>query len=170
MKKLILVILILSSSIVVSAQQTDNSYNLPAVNIFDINQSPFNTGDIDNEGKPIIISFWATWCSHCSRELNAIQENYEDWQDETGVKLIAISIDDARNAARVKPLVNGNGWEFEFYLDKNSEFKRAMNVVNIPHIFLLDGQGNIIYSHNAYAPGDEEELYDRILEITEKED
>lgn len=167
MKKLILTLLVICSASILFAQDNDPANSLPAVNIFDIDQTPFNTSDIQNDGKPIIISFWATWCTPCVKELNTIHETYEDWQEETGVKLIAISIDDARNAARVKPFVNGRSWEYEVYLDKNSDFKRAMNVVNVPHTFLLDGKGNIVFSHNSYAPGDEEELYDKILELVE---
>ncbi len=168
MRKLILTLFVICSVSFLTAQDDAGQVNsLPAINIFDIDQSPFNTGDIQNDGKPIIISFWATWCTPCVKELNTIQEVYEDWQEETGVKLVAISIDDARNAARVKPFVNGRSWEYEVYLDKNSDFKRAMNVVNVPHTFLLDGNGNVVYSHSSYAPGDEEELYDHILELIE---
>ncbi len=64
-------------------------------------------------------------------------------------------------------LVNAFGWDYEVFLDKNSDFKRAMNVVNIPHTFLVDGDGKIVYQHTSYAPGDEEELYDKILELVE---
>jgi thiol-disulfide isomerase/thioredoxin len=170
MKKLILTLITICAVSVLFAQDSGQVTELPAVNIFDIDQSPFNTGEIQNDGKPIIVSFWATWCTPCVKELNTIMESYEDWQDETGVKLVAISIDDARNAARVKPFVNGRSWEYEVYLDKNSDFKRAMNVVNVPHTFLIDGEGNIVYSHNSYAPGDEEELYDKILELVEGDD
>jgi len=167
MKKLTITLLLAFSCILAFAQDDQKASQVPAINIFDIDQSPFNTSDLQNDGKPIIISFWATWCTPCVKELNTIMESYEDWQDETGVKLVAISIDDARNAARVKPFVNGQSWEYEVYLDKNSDFRRAMNVVNVPHTFLIDGDGNIVYSHNSYAPGDEEELYDKVLELVE---
>ena len=122
------------------------------------------TSAIQNDGKPIILSFWATWCKPCNRELNTIKEVYEEWQEETGVKLVAISIDDARSASRVKPHVDGNGWEYEVYLDQNSDFKRAMNVVNVPHTFILDGEGNIVWQHTSFVEGSEDEL----LEIVKK--
>ena len=94
----------------------------------------------------------------CNRELNTIKEVYEEWQEETGVKLVAISIDDARSASRVKPHVDGNGWEYEVYLDQNQDLKRAMNVVNPPHTFVLNGKGEIVWQHASYVEGDEEEL------------
>jgi len=129
-----------------------------------------NTGELENDGKPIIISFWATWCTPCKKELNAIHDLYIDWQDETGVRLVAVSIDDQRTSSRVVPYVDSKAWEYEVLLDPNGDFKRAMGVNNVPHTFLIDGKGNIVYSHNNYAPGDEYELYDHILELIEKED
>ena len=120
--------------------------------------STVQSSAIQNDGKPIIVNFWATWCKPCNRELNTIKEVYEEWQEETGVKLVAISIDDARSASRVKPHVDGNGWEYEVYLDQNQDLKRAMNVVNPPHTFVLNGNGEIVWQHASYVEGDEEEL------------
>ncbi len=122
---------------------------------------------ISNDGKPIIVSFWATWCKPCMRELNTIKEVYADWQDETGVKLVAISIDDARSSSRVKPLVNAQSWDYEVYLDPNQDMKRAMNVVNVPHTFLINGKGEIVSQHTSFVEGAEEELFEQIKKITE---
>lgn len=124
---------------------------------------------IQNDGKPMIISFWATWCKPCNRELNAIKEVYEEWQEETGVKLIAVSIDDARSASRVKPHVDGNSWEYEVYIDQNQDFKRAMNVVNVPHTFIVDGEGNIVWQHTSYVDGSEEEMIEIVKGLLKEE-
>jgi cytochrome c biogenesis protein CcmG/thiol:disulfide interchange protein DsbE len=138
---------------------------VPSVNIKDLQNKVVNTSSFSNNGKPIIISFWATWCSPCKKELNNIADFYEDWQEETGVKLIAISIDDTRFLSRVKPYVLVSGWEYEVYTDANQDFKRAMNVNNVPHIFLIDGEGNIVYEHNNYVEGDENKLYEELLTL-----
>lgn len=124
---------------------------------------------IQNDGKPIILSFWATWCKPCNRELNAIKEVYEDWQEETGVKLVAISIDDARSAQRVKPWVDGKGWEYEVYLDQNQDFKRAMGVVDVPHTFVLNGKGEVIWQHTSYVDGSEDELFEEVKKAAQEE-
>jgi len=149
----------------VSAQDA----HVPSVMVKDINERPFNTADISNEGNPIIINFWATWCSPCKRELNNIAELYPDWQDETGVKLIAVSIDDARNVAKVEPYINGKGWDYEILLDINQDLKRAMSVNNIPHTFLVDGDGKIVWQHNSYSEGDEFELYEVVKKVASGE-
>ena len=156
MKKILLVAVIIFSTLNVVAQ-------LPDVRLQDIDGKTIQTGSITNNGKPIIISFWATWCKPCLRELKAIHEVYPDWQDETGVKMIIVSIDQAQDANHVKPMVDGFGWEYEVLLDPNGDFKRAMNVQNVPHVFVLDGKGKIVYNHAGYVDGGEEDIYEALL-------
>lgn len=168
--KILLFIITLSVlSFHVTAQEDKGifSQSIPDVALKSLNDETIHTGSIENDGKPIIIAFWATWCTPCKNELNAIDELYIDWQEETGVKLIAISVDDQRTASRVIPYVDSRAWEYEILLDPNGDFKRAMGVNNIPHTFLIDGNGKIVYTHNNYAPGDEYELYDQILNLTQ---
>lgn len=143
-----------------------NGKTVPSVNIKTLTGKTINTSELSNDGKPMVISFWATWCSPCKKELNNISELYPDWQDETGVKVVAISIDDARNKHKVKPYVDSKSWDFEVYLDANQDLKRAMNVNNVPYTFLVDGSGKIVYEHNNYVPGDEKKLYKKIQELT----
>tara|TARA_R110002096_G_scaffold431885_1_gene647597 strand:+ start:20 stop:529 length:510 start_codon:yes stop_codon:yes gene_type:complete len=138
---------------------------IPAIKIKDLKGNTVDASSFDNDGKPIIISFWATWCKPCIRELNAINDQYADWVDETGVKLIAISIDDTRLSSKVRPFVSSQGWEYDVYLDENSELKRALGVNNIPHTFLLNGKGEIVWQHNGYFPGDEDHLYELVEKL-----
>lgn len=142
------------------AQQT-----IPSVSIKTLEKEVIDAAKLSNDGKPMVISFWATWCKPCQRELDAINEVYEEWVDETGVKVYAISIDDSRNVSRVAPLVNGKAWEFDVLLDTNSDLKRALGVGTIPHTFLINGKGEIISQHTGYSDGDEEELYEHIQEL-----
>jgi thiol-disulfide isomerase/thioredoxin len=141
---------------------------MPSVTVQTMDGKKVNTGTWSNGGKPIIVNFWATWCAPCKKELSAIAEVYDDWQTRTGVKLIAVSIDDARSMARVAPYVNGQDWDYEVYLDPNGDLKRALNVNNVPHTFLIDGKGEIVWQHNNYVPGDEKELYRKVLEVAGK--
>jgi len=167
MKKIQL-LLILSITLISFAfiPQSDNR-TIPSANIKNLDGGDVNTTELQNNGKPMIISFWATWCSPCKRELNNIAELYDDWVEETGVKLVAISIDDARNAGKVAPYVNGKGWEYEVYIDTNQDFKRALNVNNVPHTFLVNGKGEIVWQHNSYSEGDEYELYKQVKKLLE---
>lgn len=138
---------------------------LPSVNLKDINGNTIDTATLQNDGKPFIISFFATWCKPCNRELKAINEVYPDWQEETGVRVVAISIDEAQNAQKVKPMVDAAGWEYQILLDPNSEFKRAMGVNLIPHVFIIDGQGKIAESRSGYTEGGEQHLIEKVREL-----
>lgn len=162
MKNLVLFFAAVLISSGVFAQKTGK---LPSVKLKDLQGNTVDTSTLSNDGNPIVICFWATWCSPCKAELNAYAELYEDWQDETGVKIVAVSIDDQRSVSRVNPYINSVEWDYEILLDANSDFKRALGVNNVPHTFILDGDLNIVWQHNNYAPGDEDELYHELIKF-----
>tara|TARA_B100001750_G_scaffold223724_1_gene214243 strand:+ start:229 stop:726 length:498 start_codon:yes stop_codon:yes gene_type:complete len=140
--------------------------SLPSVNVKTLEGSSMNILKLENNGNPIVINFWATWCKPCKKELNTIAEVYSDWQDETGVKIVAISIDDSRSMKKVAPYINASDWDYEIYLDPNGDLKRAMGVSTVPHTFLLNGDNEIIWQHKGYVDGDEDELFEQIQKIT----
>ena len=158
MKKILILTAFLSCCLVSESQNR----TLPGVDLKTLDNITFNSSEFNNNGKPIIISFWATWCKPCIKELNNIAEVYEDWQEETGVKVIAVSIDDARNMSKVKPKVNALLWDYEIYCDPNGDFKRAMGVGTVPHTFLLNENKEIVYQHTGYKDGDEYDLFKKI--------
>ena len=171
MKKLLSISVCLLALISISFAQGDpadgGKKKLPSAKVKDLTGKWVNATAFENDGKPIIISFWATWCKPCILELMTIADEYEDWQDETGVKLIAVSIDDARNASKVKPFVDGREWDYEVYIDENQDLKRGMGVNNVPHTFVINGNGEIVWQHASYSPGDEEELLEVIQNVAE---
>lgn len=167
MKKSALILSLILCVGVAFAQKKElkNMGKLPDVVIKDFNGNIFSTSKIANDGKPVIITFWATWCKPCIKEHDAINEVYEDWVEETGVKLYAVSIDNTRSSSRVKPTVDGRGWEFDILTDVNQDFKRAMNVNEPPHTFILDGEGNIRWQHVGYMDGGEAEYIQVVKQI-----
>lgn len=134
----------------------------PSVQLKDLEGKPVNAATLSNDGKPFVVSFFATWCKPCLRELKAIHEVYPDWQEETGMKLIAISIDEAQNASKVRPLVDALGWEYEVLLDTNSELKAAMGIQSVPHLFIIDGNGKIVENRSGYTEGSEDHIIEKI--------
>jgi len=141
---------------------------LPSAQLKDLKGKTIDTSTLRNDGKPFIISFFANWCKPCLRELDAIKDVYDDWQKETGVKLFAISIDDAQNSLKVGPEARAKGWKFEILLDPNSEFKRALRVNLIPAVFIVDGNGKIVSSRTGYNSGEEESLIEEIRKLLKK--
>lgn len=135
---------------------------LPDVTIKSLNGENISSKEFSNNGKPIIISFWATWCKPCLNELSAFNDEFEDWHDETEVKIIAVSIDDSRASSRVKSLVSGKDWSFEVYLDQNQDLKRALNIVNVPYTIILNGDGEIVWEHTGYNLGSEDEVIEQV--------
>lgn len=166
MKKIFTTILFTAMMAVMTCFEADAQ--LPSVQLKDINGKLVDTATLSNDGKPFVISFWATWCKPCRRELKAIAEVYADWQDETGMKLIAVSTDDAQNISKVKPVVDSSSWDYEVLLDPSGEFSRSMGVQNVPHTVLVDGEGNIVESHAGYTEGSEEHLIEKIRELINK--
>jgi len=138
---------------------------LPNIELKTLTNSTTSTQKIFSENELIIISLWATWCVPCKNELDAVSELYQDWVDETGVVYYAVSIDDSRTSNRIKPMINGKGWEFEILLDQNSDLKRAFGISTVPYTTIIKN-GKVVYKHTGYTPGYEDELYYQLLKFS----
>jgi len=117
------------------------------------------------EGQITVVSFWATWCSPCKKELDAIAEIYDEWQENYGVALIAVSVDDARASAKVKPMVAEKGWPFKVLIDTNQDLMRSLHFQSVPYTILIDQEGTIVYTHSGYLAGDEVDLESEIANL-----
>jgi peroxiredoxin len=133
---------------------------LPDVFIENLQRQNVSATEILNPNGPTIISFWATWCKPCLRELQDVNTELEEWTKATNVKLVAISTDDARTQMRVPALVKSKNWNFDIYVDANGDLQRSMNILSIPHTLILNASGEIIYQHSAYAVGDENAYFE----------
>lgn len=137
--------------------------DLPDITLKSLEGKSVTTQEISKSDNVKVLSFWATWCVPCINELDAISDVYEEWQEETNVEIIAISTDDSRTRKRVKPLVNGKGWDYKILIDENQDLKRALNITTLPHVVIVKN-GEIVYRHSGYTPGGEDELYEVIKE------
>lgn len=150
-----------------NATVTDGN-TLPAIDVKTMDGKSVNIQELVGKGKITVISFWATWCSPCKRELDAIADIYPDWQKDLNVELLAVTIDDARGVAKVPAMVASKGWEYTVLSDSKQELQRALNFQTVPQTFLLNAAGEIIYTHSGYTSGDEYELEDEIKKLAGK--
>lgn len=165
MKKIILSTFVFLFAFALVSNAQTKGQKLPGIEIKDLSGNSVDISKYSENKKITVISFWATWCVPCKKELNNIAELYEEWTEEYDVELVAISIDDSRNMAKVKTYINGQGWEFEVLLDANSDLKRALNFQTVPYTLLVDQDGNIVYRHTGYVEGDEYILEEEIAKI-----
>ena len=157
------IIALLAISSFVYGQKT-----LPEVTIKNLSGQPVNIKDHGSNEKITVLSFWATWCSPCKKEMDAIMDYYPEWQEDLNVEFVAVSIDDARGLTKVKPMVEQKGWDYIIYSDINQELRQSLNFQAIPQTFVLNKAGEIVYSHSGYVPGDEVELDEFLRELAEE--
>ncbi len=158
----------LSLLILLSTNALAQNEGVPNVSLKNLKGEAVNIRELASNGKITVVSFWATWCSPCKKELTNYAELYDVWQEKYGVQVLAISIDDARNTAKVKAYVNGVNWPFEVLLDPNEDMKRSMNFQTVPFSMLVDQSGNIVYRHNSYVEGDEFIMEEKIAALLKK--
>lgn len=119
------------------------------------------TTDFAEKDKIYIYSFWATWCTPCVSELDELNDLQDEWKKTINFEIIAVATDDSRTQKRVKPLLNGKGWNYKVLLDTNQDFKRALSIVNIPYTIVVKN-GTIVHIQNGYVPGSENELFEKM--------
>ncbi|WKK65487.1 TlpA family protein disulfide reductase [Lutimonas zeaxanthinifaciens] len=136
---------------------------LPIVYLTDLEGKRLSLNEM-SEDHPVILSFWATWCEPCLRELSAMNKDMDLIENELNAKLAAISIDDSRTTSRIIPLLKGNEWSFQVFLDQNQDLKRTFNIIDIPHTIIVY-KNKIRYENTGYINGDERVLYEEIRNI-----
>lgn len=119
----------------------------------DLDGDLITLSDFYGEG-PILINFWATWCTPCKNELPHLQKLWEEFEDQ-GFTLITISEDSPKSQAKISPYVKSKKFTFKVLLDPDKEVLTLLQGSTLPYRVLLDSDGTIIETHQGYNPGDE---------------
>ncbi len=152
MKRLFILAVLLVCGVFVAKAQNINIENLKGEKVL--------FSEVIKGEKPVIVSFWATWCKPCLMEMDALKEIKDEWEGK--VRIVSISIDDARSKGKVPSFVKGRNIPFEVFMDSNQDLYKHLNVLSVPFVFIYH-QGKQVYKHSGYSPGDEEHLVEEAL-------
>ncbi|MCB0696760.1 MAG: TlpA family protein disulfide reductase [Chitinophagaceae bacterium] len=165
MKKLLVLALSVCVSTAVMAQNTD----LPDTQIKDVTTNKkvaFNS--TFESGKVTLVNFWATWCVPCKKEIKIVRKNLDEWKKEVDFNYMTVSVDEARAESLVRSYAKSQGWDFPYYIDPNSDLMRSLNFRTVPFTIIVDGKGKVVYTHQGYSQGGENELFAKIKEFSKK--
>ncbi len=146
-----------------------NAQDLPNTQVKDVNtgkKMPFN--QTIEKGKVTVISFWATWCVPCKKEIKNISLKLADWKKEVDFNYITMSIDEARAEGLVRTYAISQGWSFPYYIDPNSDLKRSLNFQSVPFTMIVDKEGKAAWKHIGYEEGGENEVFAKVKELSAK--
>jgi len=151
-----------------SAFAQEQVMELPATQVKTLDGGSVNFNKAFEPGKVTLVSFWATWCVPCKKEIKNIRENLSTWKNEVDFNYMTVSVDDSRATAQVRAYAKSQGWDFPAYLDPNSDLKRSLNFQNVPFTLIVDKSGKVAFMHSGYEEGSEDELIAKIKELSSK--
>lgn len=161
-----LLILVLMATLAFVSDREALITTIPSEMITTLDGEPFNSKSLIKKGKPTLLVFWATCCAPCKKELNTIAEVYKQWQEDTNINIVAVSVDLPQYISKVKPFVKNNKWSYDVYLDVERNLMHAMNVYETPHSFLINKKGEVVWEKKGFSYGDEDIIYSKILEVS----
>jgi cytochrome c biogenesis protein CcmG/thiol:disulfide interchange protein DsbE len=156
-------LLFLSLSLAEEAEEEKELARVPDFQLKDLEGQRVALDDLLGKG-PILISFWATWCKPCIKEMPHLHELYHRYK-EHGFLVVAISEDSPRSLSKVKSFIAGKKYDFLVLLDENNAVQRKFNFRALPYTLLLDEEGRMVYSRLGYRPGDEKMLEEKLLPL-----
>lgn len=159
MKNLVSIALALLVTLSVSAQNKD----VPNTRVKDVKTNrkvAFN--EVFEQDKVTLVNFWATWCVPCKKEIKNVCKKMDGWKEEADFNYITVSMDEARAESLVRSYAKSQGWEFPYYIDTNSDLMRSLNFRTVPFTIIVDKNGKVVYTHQGYEEGSENEVFEKI--------
>jgi len=113
---------------------------------------------------PILINFWATWCGPCKKEMIHLDRFSRQFK-KNDFSILSISIDTQRSLSEVKRYVRSKKYDFEVFIDPNQQIFKRLNGNIMPTNLLIDKNGQVVWMHYGYMPGDEEVMEQEIARL-----
>ncbi|RYD57707.1 MAG: TlpA family protein disulfide reductase [Sphingobacteriales bacterium] len=163
MKKLLVAAAAVLFTVSVQAQ------DLPNTQIKDVKTSKkLSFNEAISKDRITLVSFWATWCVPCKKEIKNVRAKMADWKKEADFDYVTVSLDESRAEGLVRSYAIGQGWDFPYYIDPNSDLKRSLNFQTVPFTMVVGKDGKIAYMHSGYEEGSENEVFAKIKELAAK--
>lgn len=110
-------------------------------------------------GKPVLVNFWATWCPNCLNEMDDLNKASKILS-EKGIATVLISDESIETIEKYK---QQNDFQFQ-YLRFNGK-KETLNIYSIPTTYLLDKNGNIVFTKVGEEKWDNPSIIKKLLEL-----
>ena len=163
----VLILALFFSSLIFAQPETEGSRKGPNFKLENLEGDITELYSELGEG-PVLLSFWATWCKPCIEELTEYKKIFNEFKDK-GFKMFAISTDNERTVAKVKPFVKSKNYNFPVLLDTNSDVARIYYAQAVPFSVILNDKGYIVYTHLGYMRGDELNVRNTVSELVKKQ-
>ena len=123
---------------------------------------PFSS--IAKKDSLFLICFWSASSEESITELNAFNANLENWQKIKPFRFLAVSVDEGKEANKLRPLYNMNSWTFEAYADLYGDLRRALHSNNLPQSLIIF-KNEIIYEQSGWSSGSENYLIQKLFSL-----
>ena len=116
------------------------------------------------EEGPLLVSFWATWCAPCKKEMIFLEEFHQKY-NENSFRVLAISTDSPKSMSKVKSYIRAKKYTFLVGIDPNQEIAKKMNALLMPTTLILNKDQKVSWYHQGFIPGDEKEIEAQIRAV-----
>ena len=116
---------------------------------------------------PVLINFWATWCGPCKKEMLHLDRLSKAYKQKN-LSILSISIDTQRSLSEVKRFIRSKRYDFDVFIDPNQQIFKKLNGNIMPTNMLIDKNGQVVWMHYGYMPGDEKIMEKEIVQLLNK--